>query len=462
MQLTLEKMKNAMNGAILNPGDSHLFASASIDSRKTIKGDVFFAMKGNRTDGHLYLQDAIEHGAKGIVISDQSYVVGIPSGVGIILVQNTLNALHQLAQFIRENSHALFVCITGSMGKTTTKEFAAAFAQRQRSVLKSEGNLNSLTGLPLSLIKLMPYHEIAVLEMAMNHRGEIAQLTKVAQPHIGLITNISEVHLEYFGTLDAIAEEKLSMVDNLPGNSTIIYNHDDIFLRRISRTPRYTYGINHSSDLMVNNLQEISPYGYEGEFIENGQCYKFRIPIRGMWNVYNLLAAVSAARILKISWETIQETIPQLEIPEMRGRIFQLRNGIILIDETYNSNPRALYETILDFSRRKLASRKIAILGDMLELGTDEEIFHSLIGEKIAYLPLDIVIGIGKLSSHITRSIENAPHSTIKTYHFESAEECIRHISSLIKPGDSILLKGSRGIRVDLVSKALKNCCSMN
>jgi len=210
------------------------------------------------------------------------------------------------------------------------------------------------------------------------------------------------------------------------------------------------------------NLKEKLPYGYEGELSEEGKFYQFYFPVRGMWNVYNLLAAVSIARNAQIDWETILETIPQLEIPEMRGRIDTLRDGITLIDETYNSNPRALYETILDFSKRNLGNRKIVILGDMLELGADEAIFHSLLGEKIAHLPLDVVIAIGNLSSNVVRSIENVPESFIKTYHFEKSEECVHFVSSFVRPGDAILLKGSRAIRVDLVSEAIKHNYSLH
>jgi len=430
------------------------YNSVSIDSRKIQKGDLFFALKGSKTDGHFFISEAIKKGADGIVISNKKFIPK-EKNVDIIIVEDTLKALQNLSKYIRKKSNAKIVAITGSMGKTTTKEFAAKLLSAKFNVLKSEGNLNSTSGLPLSLIKLSEGHQIAVLEMATNKKGEIAQLSKITKPNIAAILNISEVHLEFFGSLKNIAKEKLSLINYLDNDSIVIFNNDDYFLKDIAYSKKYSYGLENKSDLMIKNTETIMPYGFKGKFSEKGKTYPFYFPIRGRWNLYNLLAAVSITRHCNVPWDTILDIIPHLEIPSMRGKLYHLQKDILLIDDSYNSNPKALYEACLDFNNLSTKGRKILILGDMLELGKHSEKLHRFIGEKIAYLNIDSVFCIGNLSYLIIKEIKSRSINKIETFHYEKVEDALDFLLNYIKKGDSILIKGSRGIGLDIIANNL-------
>lgn len=454
MNLNLTTIAKAIKAIQVIDKSNKPYNSVSIDSRKIQNGDLFFALKGSKTDGHLFISEAIKRGARGIVISNKKFIPK-ENNVDIIIVDDTLKALQNLSKYIRKKSNAKIVTITGSMGKTTTKEFAAKLLSAKFNVLKSEGNLNSTSGLPLSLIKLSEDHQIAVLEMATNKKGEIAQLTKITKPDVAAILNISEVHLEFFGSLKNIAKEKLSVIKHLHKDSTVIFNNDDYLLKDIAYSKKYSYGLENKSDLMIKDAEPIMPYGYKGKFLEKGNTYPFYFPIRGKWNLYNLLAAVSITRNFNVPWDTIIDIIPHLEIPSMRGKLYHLHNDILLIDDSYNSNPRALYEACSDFNNLSVKGRKILILGDMLELGKHSEKLHKIIGEKIAHLNIASVFCIGNLSYLIIKKIKSKSSNKIETFHYEKAEDALDFILNYIKKGDSILIKGSRGIGLDLITNKL-------
>ncbi|OGF62375.1 MAG: hypothetical protein A2Y62_17150 [Candidatus Fischerbacteria bacterium RBG_13_37_8] len=455
MQLLMQEINKAVEGTILAKNEE-TFTAASVDSRNIEEGNIFFALKGDATDGHYYIEEAIKKGAKAIVISDRSKLPIINDYSGIIMVKNTLEALHRLAHYVRMHSPARIVCITGSMGKTTTKEFTAALLSGSKNIFKSEGNMNSLTGFPLSLIHIMPEHEIAVLELAMNHKGEIECLTRIGKPDIGVLLNVSEVHLEFFYSIEEIAHEKLSLVNNLSEDALVVYNNDDKYLRTISRNPRYSYGLLQESDLKINSIEKLEPFGFEGNFTEKDMNYHFHFPVRGKWNLYNLLAAVGIARKLEVEWDVILERIQRLQVPRMRGEVIVLGNNICLVDESYNSNPRALEESLKDFSIMQCRGRKIAVLGDMLELGKNAEIFHRQAGETISKLGFDCIFGIGNLIESMLETIKKEAGNKIELYLFKTSQECRDFIIEYVKSDDCLLCKGSRGMRIDIIVNALK------
>ncbi len=454
MLLNINEIRNAMDGILMSNSDT-IFKSAAIDSRDIQGGEIFFALKGQRTDGHLYIDEAIKKGCKGIVVSDIGLANKWKDKTGIILVKDTLKALHDLAKYIRKKYDTMLVTVTGSMGKTTTKDYATKIVSACKSVIKSEGNLNSITGLPLSLIKLMPDCQVGILEMATNKRGEIAILTNVAKPDIAVLLNIAEVHIEYFGTIEEIAKEKLSLIENLNKNALVVYNNDNKYLRDINWQNKYSYGIEKESDLMMKDLIE-KEGGYEGYFYQGKRKYYFNFPIKGRWNLYNLLAAVSVAHLLGIEWDIIVKEVLNLRASKMRGEIINLRDGIKIIDESYNSNPQALLEVIKDFSNREVYGRKIAILGDMLELGDYSENFHNSIIEEISFMRIDIIIGVGELMSQAIKKLGEKVERNVSFYIFNKSEDPVEFIKDLIQPGDVILVKGSRGMRLDYIVEELK------
>jgi len=455
MYLTLQEIKEAVGGTMISD-NGYIYQLAAIDSRNVKGGELFFALKGSATDGHLYIDDAVKRGAKGIVVSDNELALYWRNKVGVILVNNTLEALHTLANYVRKTSKAVIVCITGSMGKTTTKDYAAQLIFGSKKAMKTEGNLNSITGLPLSLIRMKPDCEIAILEMATNKKGEIRKLAKISQPDIGVILNIAEVHIEYFGTLDEIAREKLSLVEELSEGSILIYNNDDEYLRKANWSRKCSYGIEQDSDIMIRDLKK-KEVGFEGYFCEGSLKHHFTFSIRGRWNLYNLLAAVSIARKVGLYWEEIIDRIKVLNVSEKRGEIINLKNGVKIIDESYNSNPRSLLLIMRDFSGMNVTGRKVAIVGDMLELGEHAEKFHHEVIEEISLMNVDVVISIGLMMREAIRNLVNRKREVkVSFIDFSDNEECFDFLKDFLKPGDIILVKGSRGIKLDEIIENLK------
>lgn len=453
MFLRLEEINKAIQSRLVYNVD-YTFTSASIDSREVKEGDLFFALKGYKTDGHLFISEAVNKGAKGIVIADNEIANIYKGKIGVILVDDTLKALHRLASYVRTKYMATIICITGSMGKTTTKDYATKIISYCKKVMKSEGNLNSITGLPISLIKLMPEDEVAVLEMATNKKGEISRLTEISQPDIGVILNVAEVHIEYFGTIREVAEEKISLAKKLSNNSTLIFNNDNEYLRNIDVRKKFSYGIEVQSDLMIRDLEEWDG-GFSGYFYEEGKEYCFDFPVRGKWNLYNLLAAVSIARKLEIRWEIILKEVSNLTVSKRRGEIFILSNGIKLIDESYNSNPCSLMAIMSDFNRMGWSGRKIAIIGDMLELGEHSMKFHLQVLREIKLMKINVIVGVGPLMREAIDYIAKQ-EGGISFLSFVTSEECGEFLKDFLQPSDAILIKGSRGIQLDKVVELLK------
>lgn len=453
MLLRLEEINEGIWGELVSEVD-YIFTAASIDSRETKEGDLFFALKGHETDGHLYISEAVNKGAKGIVIADSELANIWKGRVGVILVDDTLKALHKLANYVRTKYSATIICITGSMGKTTTKDYAAKIISCLKKVMKSEGNLNSITGLPVSLIRLMPEDEVAVLEMATNKKGEISRLTEISQPDIGVILNIAEAHIEYFGTIKGVAEEKVSLARKLRSDSTLIFNNDDGYLRDIDVNRKFSYGIKVQSDLMIKDAEERDD-GYSGYFYEGGEEYYFDFPVRGRWNLYNLLAAVSIARKLGISWRMILKEVSNLTVSERRGEVSILSNGIKLIDESYNSNPSSLMEIMNEFNGMRWSGRKIAIVGDMLELGEHSMKFHLQVLREIRLMTIDFVIGVGPLMKEAI-DYTGKQGDGVSFLSFGTSEECGEFLKDFLQPLDAILVKGSRRIQLDRIVELLK------
>lgn len=420
--------------------------SVSIDSRSVRPGDLFFAIVGERFDGHRFVEQALAKGAVGAVVSKP--VDARRPGLRI-QVEDTAIALQELAKAVRLAAGVKVVAVTGSVGKTTTKEATAAALSARFRVLKSEGNLNNLYGLPLSILKLRD-EEVAVVEMGMSAPGEIARLTEIARPDVGVLTNVAEVHREFFPSLEAIATAKGELLSGLGTDAVAVVNADDPLVleqaRRFSGR-QIRFGMGEKAELRAKDLER-TPEGMRFTAQYNEEQTEVRSPLYGKHNVYNLLAALAAAGALNLSLRAAALELAALQPAPHRGERIRFREGPLVIDETYNSNPAGL-ASALDSLVEEHASRRIAVLGDMLELGDRAEALHLECGQKAAECGLSLLIGVGPLGALLIEGARRAgmPESDLLTA--QDSGEAGELLANRAGPGDAVLLKASRGVALE-------------
>lgn len=451
MRFTVEQIRQATGGSVLQPGAA-AFDRFGIDSRTVPKGGLFFAMRGENTDGHLFVADAFRNGAAGSVVER---AIEPPSPNFLLMqVPDSMKALQQLSAAARESRPRRFVGLTGSCGKTSTKEFTAALLSHKYKVFKSEGNLNSLTGLPLSLLSLGE-EECGVFELGMNNPGEIAQLGDILQPDIAMVLNVNPVHLGQFSSLEAIANEKFSLLSHMPADATGIYNADDplLSIRAVRLQQRcFSFGFSTHASLRILDLQELGVHGSQGCLQWKENFIPFHTKLSGVANVQNIAAASLCALLLNVEPGKIGEAIQTLQPYKQRGRLVY-HHGIAIYDDTYNSNPRALDLALQVIERSHGFARKAAILGDMFELGPEETRFHAVAGEQTAAHHIDLLIAAGSLSKSMA---DAARRSGVKeVYWTENAAAAGEKAKQVLREGDLVLIKGSRGMKMENALEAL-------
>lgn len=455
VNLRLNEIAEKMDGTILQGLDSLSFNKFNIDSRLTESGELFFALVAAR-NGHDFVPFAAQKGASGAVISQK--IAPPDKKIALIQVKDTLKALQKLARNVLSEHPVKVIGITGSTGKTTTKEFAFSLLSRSFNVLKSERNFNNHLGLPLSLLKLENHHKAAILEMAMSAPGEIRALTRIAPPDIAVITNIKPVHLQFFKNIEEIALAKKEILDGTKKSGTAVLNGDDSLIKKIAedwKGKMLLFGLSKECDIRAQNIQKMGWEGLSFELIYGKKKKKIGLPFFYESNLYNFLAAAAVGYALSVPIKSILPQVHTLKPLPMRGTLIHLRKNIKLLDDSYNSNPTAL-ESALKGLADLTSKRKIAVLGDMLELGEKEVEFHIRAGRQAAESGWDVLVTVGSLSQHM---IEGALSSGLKkdqTYSFKDSEEAAKEIWSLIKEGDCILVKGSRGIQTEKIVEKLK------
>ncbi|HEY3056195.1 MAG TPA: UDP-N-acetylmuramoyl-tripeptide--D-alanyl-D-alanine ligase [Thermoanaerobaculia bacterium] len=442
MRLTFRQIADMTGGEIIQ-GAGTLTSSVVIDSREVKPDSVFFAIKGERLDGHQFLPQALAT-ARGAVVTN------VPEGIapdkGIVKVADTTAALQQLAKSIRERYEFTLIAVTGSAGKTTTKEMIATLAATEKRTFKSWGNFNNLIGAPLCIDNTPDDAEIVVSEMGMNHKGEIAMLAGLTRPDIGVYTNIAPVHIEFFGTVEKIAEAKRELLENLRPGGTVIVNNDNEHVVRVSSDydgPKKSYGIDHDADYRATQIKERGLFGTS--FTVNGHPFELSLP--GRHNLENLLAAIATARAIGISWAGIERGVRDLKPAYHRGIIVPFR-GARIYDDTYNSNPYALARALELMSQADVRGRRIAVIGDMLELGEKELEYHRDAGRAIPK-DIDVVIGVGRRSKALLDGAREAGHKNL--HHFDDTRSAAEFLQSFIEDGDLVLIKASRGIGLDKI-----------
>jgi UDP-N-acetylmuramoyl-tripeptide--D-alanyl-D-alanine ligase len=384
----------------------------------------------------------------------------------LILVDDTLAALQQLAAAVVKNWRGQLVAITGSAGKTTTKELTAATLEQLGRVIKTRGNLNNAYGLPLSILKMesdgarSDEFDYGVFEMGMNHPGEIAAMTTFAPPDVAVVTNVSAAHLEYFASVDAIADAKAELILGVKANGAAVLNADD---HRVVRMRELrddlvirTFGIQQQAAVMARNLEADGLSGTTFLLVTPRGDVQIKFPLVGRHNLYNALAAATVADLYEAPLAAIGEALAGVSSPKMRGEVTHFNAGFTLIDDSYNSNPRALVEMVTAMAASQGYARKIVVAGEMLELGEAGAQLHYEAGRKIAELGIDLLVGVRGLASEIVRGALDAGMTEDLASFFETPHEAGEFLWNEVRARDLILVKGSRGVKTEIVVEKIK------
>jgi UDP-N-acetylmuramoyl-tripeptide--D-alanyl-D-alanine ligase len=463
LPLTARWVAEEAHGTLVSGDPAREFPGVSIDTRTVTAGELFIAIRGERFDGGEFAAAAIEKGAAGVVVARGSDVAqrfsAATESVVVIEVADTTVALQLLARAIRRASATKVVAITGSAGKTTTKEVTAEFLAARYRVMRNRGNLNNHIGLPLSLIELRQRPEIAVVELGMNHAGEISTLVRVAEPDVRVWTNVGEAHLGFFASLDAIADAKAEILEGAETSGVLVANADDA--RVMERSGRFagrvvTFGIERDADVRAHDIVDRGIDGIDARVTTRKGELVLRTPLTGRSNLANVLAAVAVAIDFDVPLEDIRERATSLEPAAHRGEIVRLRDHVVVIDDSYNANPTAT-KRALDVLAAASATRRLAVLGEMLELGDRAAALHAEVGRAAAQKGVDLLFAVGGApATALADAAIAAGMAASRVRHFATSDEAADAVADAIAPGDVVLVKGSRGVKTDRVVDRLK------
>ncbi len=447
MELSLAQVERAAAGRITGqaPGAEHpaelRLRGWSIDSRTTAPEDLFFAIGGEHFNGHAFVAAAFERGAAAAVVSEPVPGIARP----LVEVSDTVIALQEVAQFAASEWGRPIVAVTGSAGKTSTKDIIACFLATRFQTGKAEGNLNNHIGLPLSLLRIPDTAELGVLEMGMNHAGEIRHLAEIAKPRIGVVTNVGYAHADAFDSIDGIAAAKRELIEALPENGTAVLNADDLRVtafRDVHAGTTITYGFSPHADVRATDVALTS----EGAaFAVDGT--RFQTSLTGRHAISNILAGLAVARVFGIKLGDLTAEVSNLSPGKMRGERTRSR-GITVLNDSYNSNPEAA-RSMIDVLREEPAERRIAVLGEMLELGRLAEGLHRELGMYVARAGIDVLVGVRGASWSMVDEAKKAGLSDRAAFFFQEPEAAGEFLRSFVRPGDAVLFKGSRGTHVE-------------
>jgi UDP-N-acetylmuramoyl-tripeptide--D-alanyl-D-alanine ligase len=435
------------------------FTSVAIDSRGNLNGALFVALMGEKVDGHSFVLDAAGHGARGALVrADWQPPEALPRDFALVRVADPLAGLQSLARWWRARLDVQVIAVTGSIGKTSTKEVIGSVLSRKYSTLRSEGNLNNEIGLPLTLLRLEPSHTKVVLEMGAGYAlGELTFLCEIARPEIAVVTNVGPVHLERLGTIENIALNKSELVRALPESGTAVLNGDDFRVRAMTEVTSARvvfYGVEPGNDLLGEDIVGNGLQGVQFTLrvpAENG-AWRIRLPLLGRHSVHTALAAAGAARAAGLSWDEIANALQKLD-SQVRLLVVPGYNGSTLIDDTYNAAPDSTIAALnlLD----DMAGNKIAVLGDMLELGTYTKEGHVRVSRRASTVANRLVV-VGTLGRLIGEEALRAGMPPDRVFFAADNAQVVEYLQRLLKPGDHVLVKGSRGLHMEEIVEGLR------
>lgn len=431
-------------------------SEVSTDTRTLRPGALFVALRGENFDGHRFLKRAFEGGAAAAVVDRP--VRGLDDQV-LIRVPDTLRGLGDLAGFMRRRRPLRVAAVTGSNGKTTTKEMLTAVLETTYHTLATAGNLNNLVGLPLTLFRLRPGHEAAVLEMGMNRPGEIARLTEIADPDVGLVTSVAPAHLEGVGGLRGVARAKGELYAGLKPSAVAVVNLDDPWVVRIAARatgPRLTFGFSRRADVRGRKVRRHGLKGVSFELVAPAGSAEVRLRLLGRHNVRNALAAAAAGTALGLAPDRIAAGLSQVGAYAGRLSLAELPGPVYLLDDTYNANPASVEAGLEVLAEVKGRGRAVAVLGDMLELGSAGREEHARLGRIAAERRVDLLIGVGPLTRGLIREAQKSGLNDAGTAWFADRAEAAAWLKTRLLPRDRVLVKGSRGMGMETVVQALE------
>jgi UDP-N-acetylmuramoyl-tripeptide--D-alanyl-D-alanine ligase len=462
MPLAARDVAVAVNGRLLNGAPDAVVGGLSIDTRTLKPGDLYVAIRGERHDGHAFVEAALAAGACGVLVSEAPAVPPAALGARLLLAAgDTTRALQALARWVRRRSGARVVAFTGSAGKTTTKEIAAAFLGLRHRVMRSSGNLNNHIGLPLSLLELRHGAEVAVVELGMNHAGEIRTLVAVAEPDMRVWTNVAEVHTAFFESIDAVADAKAEVLERSTAATVLVANADDALVMAraagfVGRTVTFSAGAA-AATVTAADIEDLGLDGSRARVRTPAGTAEWRLPLLGRGNLLNSLAALAIGLEFGVPLGAMADRAVSLTPAAHRGEVARLARGITVVDDAYNSNPRALKGALAVLAAETRHARRVAVLGEMLELGPASASMHESCGRAAAAAGLAALVAVGgEAARSLAAGAVAGGMASEAVRHVPTSEEAGELAAALVRPGDVVLVKGSRGIGTERVVARLR------
>lgn len=456
--LTAAMVAEATGGRLLAGDAARAFDGVCTDTRSSCAGALFVALRGDRFDGHAFLDAAIDAGAAGVLVA------AVPerdlASAVVILVDDTLRALQSLARAVRRASRARVVAITGSAGKTTTKEVTADLLEARYRVFRNRGNLNNHIGLPLSLIELRHAPDVAVVELGMNHAGEIRALVRIAEPDVRVWTNVGDAHIGFFGSREAVAAAKAEILEDATADAVIVANADDPLVMahvRRSSMRTVTFGESARADVRARVLEDRGFDGVRAEVTCAAGSVRLDVPLPGRAHLSNVLAAVAVATEFGVDLPAIAARVGGLTAVARRGASAMSSRGARVIDDSYNASPAAVLAALQALAATPATGRRVVVLGDMLELGDQAVALHEACGREAGRVGIDVVVAVGGRGAEaVAAGARAAGLAADCVLRFADSAAAAAAVVDLVRPGDVVLVKGSRGTRTDIVADRLQ------
>ena len=454
--MTVGWLAAAVAGRLVSGDPDQVVGNIVTDSRSLQSGDFFLALRGARFDGHAFVDDALDRGALGVLVDTALVGRALTARQAVIVAGDTTRALQDLAHAVREATETKVIAITGSAGKTTTKDTIADFLSESYRVVKNKGNLNNHIGLPLSLMQLRDRPDVAVMELGMNHAGEISTLVAIADPDVRVWTNVGDAHLGFFASADAIADAKAEILERAEAHDLLVCNADDP--RVMARASRFagrtiSFGEAQGASVRATDITDLGLDGTRARVVTPAGERWIETPLLGRGNLANVLAATAVAMEFGIPLDAIAARAARLRPSDRRGAVHRLRGGVMLVDDSYNSSPSALKRALDVIAKEPRATRKVAVLGEMLELGAFSADLHMDAGRTAAAAGLDALFVVGgEPARTLAKGAIAAGMSPDSVTFFEQSAAAAPAIAAALRTGDVVLVKGSRGTRTDVIA----------
>ncbi len=456
-QFTCADVVKATGGKLISGNLDAIFTDIGTDSRQIKNGSLFVPIIGEKFDAHDFVKNSLETGAAGAIVSKLDG--SLPNDKVIIEVDDTLIALGNLAKWYRSTFDVPVVAITGSVGKTSTKEMIHAILNKKFSTLKTQGNFNNAIGLPLSVFKMDNKYNAMVLEMGMSSLGEISWLSKIANPQIGIITNIGLSHIETLGSRQNILKAKLEVLDGMSPEGVLILNYDDPMLagiRDFVDRKVITFGTEDGADVRAEGIFGKGEYGSEFTLSIHGELYEVKLSVPGSHNVYNALASIATGKVLGIPIPDMIEALRDFSSDDSMRMFIQDIAGVKVINDSYNASPASMKAALKVLQELDVSGKKVAVLGNILELGDWTEKAHREVGGYVAQNLLDALVAVGDFGNYTASGALDAGFDSERIFCFETNDEVNRFLKTYVTEGDALLIKGSRGAKMEQIFNFLK------